>query len=72
MNKLTATIPPELDELFSGKSRHDEDPMNQEWFKKLEENAPQIDKWLTDTEVRLQRKFIKRHKLPDTIPEFPT
>lgn len=69
MNKLTAELPTELDELFMGKSRQDEDPMNQEWFKQLEHKM--IDRWLSVLEVRLQRDFIKRHKLPDTIPEFP-
>lgn len=70
MNKLTAQIPPELDELFTGKARQDEDPMGQEWFKKLEgasvTRRQMVDKWLSTTELRLQKDFIKRHKLANT------
>jgi hypothetical protein len=66
MNKLTAQIPTELDELFTGKSRHDEDPMPADWFKKIEGQVPRremVDKWLSKLELRLQQEFLRRHRL---------
>jgi hypothetical protein len=68
--KLIATIPTELNELFTGKSRQDEDPMNKAWFKKLERASvarrQMVDNWLSVVELRQQREFLKRHKLANT------